>query len=173
MNTQGKFFSPLLLFLTIFLALGEAPAMAAGVMSENKVTMSISQELTPGESCLAPVRAPALTSFALDADASGVIQTINNIVNLTVVSRDANDLKAEYRAGFVQGKLQGTAIRSARDNCWDNAYLTDPSHNFPKQKSPTSWPVAGKESGNETKLDPSLFLDSSSAGDDCHRVVRI
>ena len=44
--------------------------------------------------------------YTLDANASGVIETVNNIANLTVVSRDENDLKAEYRAGFVQGKLQ-------------------------------------------------------------------
>ncbi len=77
------------------------------------------------------------TVFTLDANASGVIETINNIVNMTVVSKDANDLKAEYRAGFVQGKLQGKTILSARDNNWDNAYLTDPSHSFPKQHGPS------------------------------------
>lgn len=77
------------------------------------------------------------TVYTLDAKASGVIETINNIVNLTVVSEDGNDLKAEYRAGFVQGKLQGKTILSARDNSWDNAYLTDPSHSFPRQLGPT------------------------------------
>ncbi len=77
------------------------------------------------------------TAYTLDASASGVIETINNIVNLTVVSKDANDLKAEYKAGFIQGKLQGKTIVSARDNTWDNAYLTDPSHSFPKQLGPT------------------------------------
>lgn len=76
-------------------------------------------------------------TYSLDANASGVIETLNNIVNMTVVSKDANDLKAEYRAGFVQGKLQGKTIISARDNSWDNAYLTDPSHSFPKQPGPT------------------------------------
>jgi len=75
-------------------------------------------------------------SYTLDANASGVMETINNIVNLTVVSRDSNDLKAEYRAGFVQGKLQAKTILSARDNSWDNAYLTDPNHTFPKQHGP-------------------------------------
>jgi hypothetical protein len=39
------------------------------------------------------------TTCTLDANASGVIETTSNIVNLTVVSRDSNDLKAEYRAG--------------------------------------------------------------------------
>lgn len=80
---------------------------------------------------------PNRTAYALDADASGVIETIDNIGNMTVVSRDANDLKAEYRAGFVQGKLQGRTIHSARDNGWDLAYLLDPSHSFPKQLGPT------------------------------------
>ncbi len=93
---------------------------------------------TPGQSSLAPGRTTGLTTYALDADASGVIETIDNIVNMTVVSRDANDLKAEYRAGFVQGRLQGDTILSARDNSWDNAYLFDPSHSFPKQPGPTA-----------------------------------
>jgi hypothetical protein len=100
-------------------------------------TAAMTQDFTPGKSFLAPGRSPELTTYALDANASGAIQTINNIVNLTVVSRDANDLKAEYRAGFVQGKLQGKTIMSARDNSWDNAYLTDPNHNFPKKHGPT------------------------------------
>jgi hypothetical protein len=77
------------------------------------------------------------TTYILDANASGVIETINNIANLTVVSKDANDLKAEYRAGFIQGKLQGKTIIAARDNTWDNSYLTDPSHSFPQQIGPT------------------------------------
>ena len=77
------------------------------------------------------------TVYTLDASAAGVMETINNIANVTVVSKDANDLKAEYRAGFVQGKLQGRTIISARDNSWDHAYLLDPNHNFPKQHGPT------------------------------------
>lgn len=82
------------------------------------------------------------TIYTLDANASGVMETVNNIANLTVVSRDDNDLKAEYRAGFVQGKLQATAILSARDNSWDNAYLTDPNHTFPGQIGPTQAELA-------------------------------
>ncbi len=77
------------------------------------------------------------TRYAIKgADASGVIATINNIVNMTVVSKDPNDLKAEYHAGFVQGKLQGKIIFSARDNTWSNSYLLDPSHKFPKKPCP-------------------------------------
>src|SRR5664280_1204354 len=82
------------------------------------------------------------TIYTLDTNASGVMETINNIANLTVVSRDANDLKAEYRAGFVQGKLQAKTILSARDNSWDNAYLTDPNHTFPGQIGPTQAELA-------------------------------
>ena len=75
--------------------------------------------------------------YTLDASASGAMDTRNNIVNVTIVSKDANDLKAEYRAGFIQGKLQGTKVVNARDNTWDNSYLTDPDHTFPKQPGPT------------------------------------
>jgi len=76
-------------------------------------------------------------TYQLDGNAVGAINTEKNIVYMTVVSKDANNLKAEYRAGFVQGKLQNTTIISARDNTWDNAYLTDASHGFPKQPGPT------------------------------------
>lgn len=76
------------------------------------------------------------TVYKLDDASSGVIETTNNIVNMTVVSKDENNLKAEYRAGFIQGKLQGTTIVSARDNAWDHSYLLDPSHSFPKQQGP-------------------------------------
>ena len=82
-------------------------------------------------------RSSNLTTYTLDTNAAGTIETIHNIVNLTVVSKDANDLKAEYRAGFIQGKLQGKTIVSARDNDWDAAYLLDPIHTFPKQHGPT------------------------------------
>jgi hypothetical protein len=85
----------------------------------------------------APLPVSNRTFYALDGNASGVIENQNNILNMTVVSKDVNDLKAEYKAGFIQGKLQGKTIISARDNSWDNAYLTDPSHTFPKQQGPT------------------------------------
>ncbi len=90
-----------------------------------------------GQSESAPQAGSQLTTYTLDENASGVIERINNIVNLTVASRDGNDLKAEYRAGFVQGKLQGKTIISARDNAWDSAYLLNPSHTFPRQHGPT------------------------------------
>lgn len=76
--------------------------------------------------------------YKLDAQTGGVSETINNIANLTVVSKDANVLKAEYRAGFVQGKLQTSGMLAARDNLWNSSYLLDPDHAFPKQPNPTS-----------------------------------
>lgn len=75
-------------------------------------------------------------TYALDAQASGVTEIIDNIANLTVVSKDVNVLKAEYRAGFVQGKLQSKGILAARDNTWDLSYLLDPDHAFPRQPGP-------------------------------------
>ena len=54
-------------------------------------------------------------AYAIDAQASGIVETLNNISNLTVVSKDANDLRAEYRAGFVQGKLQAAGLRGLND----------------------------------------------------------
>ncbi len=94
-------------------------------------------EATPSHSGTASRQQSTPRIYTLDSTASGMIETVNDIVNLTVVSRDANVLKAEYRAGFIQGKLQGKSIMSARDNSWDNAYLSDPSHSFPQQHGPS------------------------------------
>jgi hypothetical protein len=67
--------------------------------------------------------------YALDDHASGVVERISNINCLTVVSKDyANVLRAEYRAGFVQGHLQQAGILAARDNCWDLTYLLNPDN---------------------------------------------
>ena len=108
-----------------------------------------------------PGRSSRLTTYRLDANASGAIKTIHNIANLTVVSSDANDLKAEYRAGFVQGKLQGKTILSARDNSWDNAYLTNPSHTFPKQHGPAQGPTQTElnEAADLLNANYAAFLD--------------
>lgn len=93
--------------------------------------------LTASAPEVAAARTSQRATFALDAQASGITETIDNIVNVTIVSKDANDFRAEYRAGFVQGKLQAKGIRSARDNAWDLSYLLDPAHSFPKQPGPT------------------------------------
>ncbi len=80
-----------------------------------------------GESC-----------YTLNDGAKGCIETVDNIRNLTVVSHDENDLRAEYYAGFVQGKLEHDIIVTERDNNWDSLYLLDPSHSFPKQIPPSN-----------------------------------
>jgi hypothetical protein len=82
------------------------------------------------------------TCYRLSKDTQGCIETVNNILNMTVVSRNENVYKAEYDAGFIQGKLQKNVIISARDNNWDNLYLTDPSHSFPKQLPPSQEELA-------------------------------
>ncbi len=78
-----------------------------------------------------------LKCYSLGVQSRGCTETVDNIVNLTVVSKDRNDYKAEYRAGFIQGKLHKEIILSARDNYWDMAYLVDPDHTFPKQLPPS------------------------------------
>jgi len=78
-----------------------------------------------------------LTKYQIDKDSQGVIEKVNNIYNTCIVSNDPNMYKAEYEAGFIQGKLQRDQIIAARDNMWDSAYLTDPAHSYPKQIPPT------------------------------------
>jgi hypothetical protein len=83
-----------------------------------------------------------MTRFQLDADTGGVMERVNNIYNTVVVSNDPNVYKAEYEAGFVQGRLQKEQLIPMRDNTWDSAYLTNPNHTFPKQIPPTADEIA-------------------------------
>jgi hypothetical protein len=78
-----------------------------------------------------------LTRYQIDADTQGVIEKVNNIYNTSIVSNDPNVFKAEYEAGFIQGKLQKEQTIASRDNWWASAYLTDPSHSYPKQIPPS------------------------------------
>ena len=91
----------------------------------------------PGFSTTVTQAGNKLTRYQLDTDTQGVIETVNNIVNVSIVSNDPNVYKAEYEAGFIQGKLQGPKIIAARDNSWDNAYLTNPKHSYPQQIPPS------------------------------------
>lgn len=83
-----------------------------------------------------------LKHYQIDIDTQGVIEKINNIFNTSVVSNDPNVYKAEYEAGFIQGKLQNNQFIAARDNGWDLAYLTDPSHSYPRQIPPSKTELA-------------------------------
>jgi hypothetical protein len=79
---------------------------------------------------------PDLTQFQIDPDTQGVMEKTNNIVNTCIVSNDPNVYKAEYEAGFIQGRLQREQIVAMRDNSWDSAYLLNPSHTFPTKIPP-------------------------------------
>ncbi|MBN1995245.1 MAG: hypothetical protein JW953_21325 [Anaerolineae bacterium] len=79
-----------------------------------------------------------LTRYEIDGDTQGVMEKVNNIYNTSIVSNDPNVYKAEYEAGFIQGKLQKEHIIAARDNMWDSAYLMNPAHTYPQQIPPSS-----------------------------------
>lgn len=83
-----------------------------------------------------------LVRCRVDVDTQGVMEKVSNIYNTTIVSNDPNVFKAEYEAGFVQGRLQKEQIVAARDNSWDSAYLLDPSHAYPKQIPPSPAEIA-------------------------------
>lgn len=85
------------------------------------------------------------TVYQLDDDSEGCLEEVSNIVNTSIVSNDPNTYKAEYEAGFIQGRLQKDSIIAYRDNCWDSSYLTDPSHSYPKQIPPTKDELAMAE----------------------------
>jgi len=83
--------------------------------------------------------------FKIDSDTQGCVETVNNIASLNIVSNDANVFKAEYEAGFIQGRLHRSEMCSARDNLWNMAYLIDPSHTFPSHDSPSQAELAQAE----------------------------
>jgi hypothetical protein len=70
----------------------------------------------------------------------GFSELQNNCWNYSIISIDPDkDIYTnEYLAGVVQGKLQGADfIRASRNNSWNNAYLCDPEHAFPKNMIPS------------------------------------
>ena len=85
---------------------------------------------------------PELVRYRIDAGAQGLMEKVDNIYNTSIVSNDRNVFKAEYRAGFIQGKLQAEQIIAARDNGWDSAYLLDPTHAYPQQIPPSPAEIA-------------------------------
>lgn len=85
---------------------------------------------------------PGLVRYRLGAHARGVMEKVSNIYNTSIVSSDRNVYRAEYEAGFIQGKLQKPQIVAARDNGWDSAYLLDPKHAYPKQIPPSAAEIA-------------------------------
>ncbi|MBI4280371.1 MAG: hypothetical protein HY660_18105 [Armatimonadetes bacterium] len=80
-----------------------------------------------GDMLAAPGRPSKITVYRLDHDSAGYLEKVNNIYNLGIVSNDPNVLKAEYEAGFIQGRLQKSQLAATRDNLWDGLTLVDPS----------------------------------------------
>lgn len=109
----------------------------------------------------------------LDPSTRGAITRIENIVTMTVSSKDDLVLRAEYKAGFVQGRLQEhqskelqkepkePMISWARDNSWNNAYLTDPSHGFPAKLGPSKKELERAQGILVANLE--YFLEKASA----------
>ena len=80
--------------------------------------------------------------YMLDEDSRGYLEKVDHILNLSIVSSDVNVYKAEYEAGFIQGRLLEEHIIAARDNSWDMAFLTDPTPTFATQIPPTKGEIA-------------------------------
>ncbi|MDI6726466.1 MAG: hypothetical protein QMD32_05840 [Smithellaceae bacterium] len=104
---------------------------------KEKFLLSILLALTVTLAAWKTGEAGNLKRYRIDADTQGVIEKVNNIYNTSIVSNDPNVFKAEYEAGFIQGKLQKEQILAARDNIWDMAFQTTPSHSYPKQIPPS------------------------------------
>ncbi len=82
---------------------------------ENKTEMKIQ---TPPEGIL---------TYKLNKNAQGYLESKKHINSIGIISNDRNELRAEYEAGFVQGRLQKNQLADTRDIQWDSAYLIDPS----------------------------------------------
>jgi hypothetical protein len=118
------------------------------------------------------LNATKLTRYDIDADSQGVIEKVDNIYNTNIVSNDPNVFKAEYEAGFIQGRLQKDQIIPARDNSWDSAYLTDPSHAYPKQIPPSSDEVAMAQRTLQANWDYTLEYIRTPADAEAGRNLR-
>jgi hypothetical protein len=69
----------------------------------------------------------SVTEFKLDDTAEGFSEFSDNCWNFSIsVNMKGNDCAAEYKAGFIQGKLQKNLIPAVRDNTWNNMYHCDP-----------------------------------------------
>ncbi|HEV8352684.1 MAG TPA: hypothetical protein VGR24_00625 [bacterium] len=80
----------------------------------------------PVTSAPAPVRSFKPIIYRLDSDSAGYMEKVDYIYNLGIVSNDPNVLKAEYEAGYIQGRLQRNLLADVRDNLWDTYALVDP-----------------------------------------------
>lgn len=113
-----------------------------------------------------------LERYQIDADTVGVIEKVNNIFNTSIVSNDPNVYKAEYEAGFIQGKLQRDQIIAARDNVWDIAYLTNPSHTCPTQIPPSKDEMIIAQKTLKSNWDYTLNYIRKQGGSDIGKNLR-
>ena len=63
------------------------------------------------------------TEFVLNEYTRGFAQCVDNNWNYAIFAQDPNAdiFLQEYRAGYVQGKVQGNlAVKAARNNSWNN-----------------------------------------------------
>jgi len=93
------------------------------------VTRPAAANLTPE---VPPNNVP-LVAYRLDANAGGYAERVDYINNIGVAVTDPNPFVAEYKAGFIQGKLQKSLLAGTRDNQWDATALVGPSaaHTIP------------------------------------------
>lgn len=92
---------------------------------------------------LAPVNEYVQNKYVLNEYCKGFAQLKDNCWNYSIIARDpdVDVFTNEYYAGYIQGRLQGEdAIKSARNNTWNNTYLCDtsePDKKFPKNIDPS------------------------------------
>jgi len=85
-----------------------------------------------------------LRTCVLNDFCKGFAEKKDNCWNYSIYANDSSVdvLTNEYYAGFIQAKLQGCrTIMAARNNVWNNAFLTDtsaPSDKFPKEFDPNA-----------------------------------
>jgi len=110
--------------------------------------------------------------YRIDEDSVGHVEKLGNLWNLSVLSVDDNVFKAEYQAGFIQGRLQTPQIISARDNAWDSAFLTDQSPEFVKQIPPTAEEMAVVQAGLIENFNYVLEYTSTTTDSQVARNIR-
>ena len=112
------------LFLTVLLVLAAA-LLVVGCVPVARLAPDNWQQPTPADL--------PLTVFRLDANAAGYYERVDHIDNIGIAVTDPNPFAAEYKAGFIQGKLQKPVLAGTRDNQWDATALIEggPDHTIP------------------------------------------
>lgn len=115
-----------------------AALLVATLMLATAACSSTTTSTTSNET--SPRFPPGVASFAIDADTGGYLEQLGPLSNLVVMSHDPSNVKAEYEAGFVQGRLQKDQLPATRDNLWDTIARVDPG--YPKNSPPTTTETA-------------------------------